>query len=140
MSRQYYEGASGIILVFDVTDRPSFDNLSQYWLPKISENADSNIELMLLGNKTDLINERCVSEEEANELLKTNPNLVKIAERRGEERKKEENYMMEDVVANSVYYEVSAKEQVEQVEKIFKQLLTNIILSDKLQPKILMEN
>jgi GTPase SAR1 family protein len=77
LSRDYYGGTNGIILVYDVTDRTSFDNLSKYWLPKISENADSNIELVLIGNKTDLINDRQVSEEEARHLLETDPNIKK---------------------------------------------------------------
>ena len=64
MADTYYSGCTGIILVYDVTDRKSFENLSQYWLPKISEKADSDIELVIVGNKTDLINERKVHEEE----------------------------------------------------------------------------
>jgi GTPase SAR1 family protein len=73
LTRQCYEGISGIILVFDVTNKSSFDNLSKYWLPKIIENSDTNIELALVGNKTDLINDRQVSSEQAEELLKTSP-------------------------------------------------------------------
>jgi len=46
------------MVVFDVTDESSLQNMNQYWLPKILENADENIELAIVGNKTDLINER----------------------------------------------------------------------------------
>ena len=59
----YYEGVTGIVLVFDLTDQNSFDNINKYWLPKIIENCDSNIELLLVGNKEDLINERAISKE-----------------------------------------------------------------------------
>jgi len=44
-------------------------------LPKIAEKADSNIELLIVGNKTDLINEREVQYEELKELVKTDPNI-----------------------------------------------------------------
>jgi GTPase SAR1 family protein len=48
-------------LVYDVTDKTSLDNIEKYWIPKIIENADEEIELAIIGNKTDLNNERQVS-------------------------------------------------------------------------------
>jgi GTPase SAR1 family protein len=44
------------MLVFDVTDDAALSNLDEYWLPKILENADPNVELAVVGNKTDLLN------------------------------------------------------------------------------------
>ena len=41
------------------------------------ENSDTNVELALVGNKTDLMNERMVAREQAEHLLKTNPDLQK---------------------------------------------------------------
>lgn len=52
------------MLVFDVTDVQTLENLNQYWLPKILENADENIELAIVGNKSDLINDRQVEKED----------------------------------------------------------------------------
>ena len=51
---------SGIILCFDVTDKSSFESLTEYWLPKIQENSDENTEVVLVGNKIDMINDRQV--------------------------------------------------------------------------------
>ena len=67
----YFQGTTGIILVYDVTDKNSFKNVSDIWLKKIYERADSNIELALIGNKTDLINNKVVFEDDAHKLLKT---------------------------------------------------------------------
>ena len=54
--------ANGIILVYDVSDRKSFDNIP-YWINKIKEIADPNVEILLLGNKNDLMNDnRLISE------------------------------------------------------------------------------
>ena len=69
LTRKYYEGCSGIILVFDVTDKSSFEGIQEYWLQKIIENSDTNCELALVGNKTDLINDRQVSAEDAQHFL-----------------------------------------------------------------------
>lgn len=99
---------AGIILVYDVTDRTSFDNLKKFWLPKIANSADANIELALIGNKTDLINERQVNASEANDLLKTEECLqAQKLNNQGSGSK----YQMEDLVNAYHYYEVSAKEQ-----------------------------
>ena len=51
-------------MVFDVTDPTSLENLNAYWIPKIIENADECIELVIVGNKTDLINVRSITEEQ----------------------------------------------------------------------------
>ena len=51
------------MVVFDVTDKDALTNLNQYWLPKILENADENIELALVANKIDLINERVIDKK-----------------------------------------------------------------------------
>lgn len=56
LALSYYKGAAGIILVYDVTDPISFQNIS-YWLGKIKENGDDQAEIILLGNKIDLIND-----------------------------------------------------------------------------------
>ena len=56
LTKAYYKGAAGIILVFDVTDPVSFNNL-QYWLNKIKKHADENVEIVLIGNKIDLVND-----------------------------------------------------------------------------------
>jgi GTPase SAR1 family protein len=48
-----------------VSDRSSFENLP-YWITKIRETADPNVEIIIIGNKSDLINDyRLVSDEEA---------------------------------------------------------------------------
>jgi len=47
---------------------------------------------------------------------------------------------MDDIVNHVEYYEISAKEQVSNVDKIFKSLLTNIIENQKLAERIDMKN
>ena len=63
LTKSYYKGAAGIILVFDVTDPVSFQNL-EYWLRKIKKHADENVEMVLIGNKIDLINDVVIQKEE----------------------------------------------------------------------------
>ncbi|XP_012369872.1 ras-related protein Rab-13 [Octodon degus] len=49
----YYRGAMGIILVYDITDEKSFENI-QTWMKSIRENASAGVERLLLGNKCDM--------------------------------------------------------------------------------------
>ncbi|KAI3978358.1 hypothetical protein MKX01_013156 [Papaver californicum] len=60
----YYRGAVGALLVYDTTKRQTFDNV-QRWLRELRDHADSNIVILLAGNKSDLKHLRAVNEEDA---------------------------------------------------------------------------
>nr|AAM08543.1 Putative Ras-related protein Rab [Oryza sativa Japonica Group] len=62
----YYRGALGALLVYDITKRQSFDHIPR-WLEELRGHADKNIVIMLVGNKSDLEDERAVSTEDAKE-------------------------------------------------------------------------
>ncbi|KAL9275770.1 Ras-related protein [Drosera capensis] len=63
----YYRGAVGALLVYDITKRQTFDNV-QRWLRELRDHADSNIVIMMAGNKADLKHLRAVSEEDGQAL------------------------------------------------------------------------
>ncbi|XP_032568835.1 ras-related protein Rab-13 isoform X1 [Chiroxiphia lanceolata] len=65
----YYRGAVGIILVYDITDEKSFENI-QNWMKSIKENASAGVERLLLGNKCDMEGRRKVRQEAAEKLAK----------------------------------------------------------------------
>ncbi|CAA0833590.1 Ras-related protein RABA2a [Striga hermonthica] len=60
----YYRGALGALLVYDVTKPTTFENVNR-WLKELRDHADSNIVIMLIGNKTDLKHLRAVATEDA---------------------------------------------------------------------------
>ncbi|KAH7672841.1 Small GTPase superfamily ARF/SAR type protein [Dioscorea alata] len=62
----YYRGAVGALLVYDITKRQTFDNV-QRWLRELRDHADSNIVIMMAGNKSDLKHLRSVQEDDAQE-------------------------------------------------------------------------
>ena len=59
----YYRGAVGALVVYDITKDVSFENVEK-WLAELKENATADITMMLVGNKTDLANQRLVSTEQ----------------------------------------------------------------------------
>ncbi|KAH7542383.1 hypothetical protein FEM48_Zijuj02G0067600 [Ziziphus jujuba var. spinosa] len=93
----YYRGAVGALLVYDITKRQTFDNV-QRWLRELRDHADSNIVIMMAGNKSDLSHLRAVSEDDGQAL----------AEREG-----------------LSFLETSALEAIN-IEKAFQTILTEI--------------
>jgi len=55
----YYRGAMGILLVYDVTDEQSFQNIRN-WIRNIEQHAADNVDKILVGNKCDMISEKVV--------------------------------------------------------------------------------
>ncbi|KAJ8482471.1 hypothetical protein ONZ45_g14932 [Pleurotus djamor] len=53
ITRSYYRGAAGCLLVYDVTSRKSFTN-ARAWLADVREHADPHLTCILVGNKVDL--------------------------------------------------------------------------------------
>jgi len=68
INEQYYQKADGILLVFDIADKLSFNKIKNYYIKTIKEKCKEDIPIVLLGNKTDLDHQREVSQEEAIDL------------------------------------------------------------------------
>ncbi|GJE88078.1 Rab GTPase family protein [Phanerochaete sordida] len=62
----YYRGAHGIIVVYDVTDNESYENVKG-WLTEIDRYASEGVHKLLLGNKSDLTERRVVEHDAAKE-------------------------------------------------------------------------
>lgn len=60
----YYRGAVGALLVYDIAKHSTYINVSR-WLKELRDHADSNIVVMLVGNKSDLKHLRAVPTDEA---------------------------------------------------------------------------
>ncbi|XP_062999736.1 ras-related protein Rab-26 [Elgaria multicarinata webbii] len=69
VTHAYYRDAHALLLLYDVTNRASFDNI-QAWLTEIHEYAKQDVVLMLLGNKVDSTQERVVKREDGEKLAK----------------------------------------------------------------------
>ncbi|KAI3378543.1 hypothetical protein SNEBB_003421 [Seison nebaliae] len=64
ITSSYYRGAQGIIIVYDVTDMETFNNVRQ-WLTEIDRYASENVLKLLVGNKSDLTDKKVVDYETA---------------------------------------------------------------------------
>ena len=69
LASAYYKVCNGIILVYDVSNRESFRKLD-HWMKEIRINSPTDAKIVLVGNKSDLVQEREVSTDEGREFAK----------------------------------------------------------------------
>uniref|UniRef100_A0AC34GQH8 Uncharacterized protein n=1 Tax=Panagrolaimus sp. ES5 TaxID=591445 RepID=A0AC34GQH8_9BILA len=89
ITTSYYRGAMGVMLVYDVTNPASFENVSK-WIGNIDEYAGEDVVRMLVANKCDMNDRRAISRERGEKLAidngviftetsaKTNINIDKV--------------------------------------------------------------
>lgn len=69
VTHAYYRDAHALLLLYDVTNKTSYDNI-RAWLSEIREHANEDVVIMLLGNKSDCGPERVVKREDGERLAK----------------------------------------------------------------------
>lgn len=73
LTSSYYRGAHGIVLVYDVSNRRSFENLKEIWMKEVDMYSTIDFAAkMVVANKIDLASERTVSTEEGARFAKEN--------------------------------------------------------------------
>ncbi|KAJ3436886.1 ras and ef-hand domain-containing protein [Anaeramoeba flamelloides] len=69
ITRNYYKGSQGILMVYDISNMDSFENVKN-WSKEVEDYSDLNLSKFLIGNKCDLEDERSVTTEMGEELGK----------------------------------------------------------------------
>ncbi|XP_021354786.1 ras-related protein Rab-26-like isoform X6 [Mizuhopecten yessoensis] len=69
VTHAYYRDAHALLLLYDVTNKASFDNI-RAWLGEINEYAQEDVVIMLLGNKSDSTADRVIRTEDGEKLAK----------------------------------------------------------------------
>ena len=64
ITKSYYRGAKGALVVYDITRNESFEN-TEKWIQELKSNGEPDLIITLIGNKCDLENDRKVTKEEA---------------------------------------------------------------------------
>ncbi len=69
ITKNYYKGAHGIILIYDVTSRKTFENIKN-WVSQIKEEVSNKVTIILVGNKIDDEPNRKVTTQEGENMAK----------------------------------------------------------------------
>lgn len=72
ITKLFYNDAAAVILVYDVTDTDSLEELKNYWLKQVRDQAPKNAVVAIVGNKNDLIEEIAVPDEEGKKFAQEN--------------------------------------------------------------------
>ncbi|XP_013117187.1 ras-related protein Rab-43 [Stomoxys calcitrans] len=86
ITQSYYRSANGIIIVYDITSRNSFANI-QKWIEEVRRYTTSDVMLIIVGNKSDLDNEREVEFEEAQQMCQYIPEVLFLLETSAKENR-----------------------------------------------------
>ena len=69
ITKNYYKGAHGIILIYDITNKKSFENVRN-WINQIKEEVSEKVSIILVGNKIDDEEHRVVLTEDGEKIAK----------------------------------------------------------------------
>jgi small GTP-binding protein len=85
IARQYYKGANGVLLIYDVCDRKSYERIG-FWMDELKQNNKiEQLYIILVGNKIDLEEKRVVTREEAEKYAEDNNiNYIEVSAKTGE--------------------------------------------------------
>ena len=71
ITKMFYKDANAVILVYDITQRNSFEELKNYWSKEVKELCSTNVIFAVAANKADLIEDEKITEEEGKEFANT---------------------------------------------------------------------
>ena len=70
VTKMFYKDANAALLVYDITNKYSFEELQKYWIGQVKESSPKDIILAIVANKSDLIEREQVDEATAREFAK----------------------------------------------------------------------
>ena len=98
ITSSYYRGANGILLLYNITNRESFDSLNS-WLTEIKKNANQNLSLILVGTNCDLENERKVTYKEGKDFARKNGiKFIEVSAKNNINVKEAFDILLEDIL------------------------------------------
>ena len=115
----YYKLADCCLLVYDITSKNSFEKVKSYYIEKIKEKCRKDTKVILLGNKTDLEEEREVTQDEGKDLANENGFIFM-------ESSCKDNYNVSDAFTTLVEMTNNEYNKLNQLHKI-----NSFVLKDK---------
>lgn len=100
ITSSYYKGAKGAIIVYDITNEDSFNNVES-WMNEVTKKGKKDMQFLLVGNKKDLINDRKVTEQKGIDKAKElNMNLFEASALEKTNVNEAFNYLVKEIYLN----------------------------------------
>ena len=100
ITSSYYKGAKGAIIVYDITNEDSFNNVES-WMNEVTKKGKTDMQFLLVGNKKDLINDRKVTEQKGIDKAKElNMNLFEASALEKTNVNEAFNYLVKEIYLN----------------------------------------
>ena len=107
ITKNYYKGAQGIALIYDITNQITFENVRK-WIDQIKEEVSEKVPIILVGNKIDIADRRVIKKEDGESMAKEYGLLFsECSAKTGENIDSTFNQLVEKTVEN--YSKVKAK-------------------------------
>ena len=98
ITSSYCRGANGILLLYNITNRESFDSLNS-WLTEIKKNANQNLSLILVGTNCDLEDKRKVTYKEGKDFARKNGiKFIEVSAKNNINVKEAFDILLEDIL------------------------------------------
>ena len=69
ITKSYYKNTCGVVIVFDLTNKESFNAIPE-WIDSIKQDADPSVEIILIGNKSDLESDYQITEDDIDNICR----------------------------------------------------------------------
>ena len=99
LTANYYRNADGIMLLFDLTQISTFNNL-QNWIESVQEKVQDQLPLVIVGNKTDFIEHQVTTDMIKNLSKKYEVEIFKTSAKNGDESGKPFIRLAEEIIEN----------------------------------------
>lgn len=128
ITKMYYKDASAAIIVYDITRRDTFEEIKNFWIDEVKENAPEGLLIFIVGNKSDYYEYEEVPKKEAEDFAKSIKSEFK------------ETSAKEGTGVEELFYEIGLKIlEPENFEKLLKQIQKDarrsIIITDAKEGK-----
>ena len=78
INKIFYQDAQVTLLVYDITQKETYDAIKNYWIQEVKDNAPEDVIVFIVGNKSDIYEKEAVNEEEARQYAKDINALYKL--------------------------------------------------------------
>ena len=119
ITASYYRGGNGVLVVYDITDRDSFENINN-WLIEIEKNANKNVFKILIGNKCDLEEKRKITYQEGKDFADSNGmKFIETSAKAATKVQEAFEILTNDIIVNANLNKGKAIEKKDKEKKVY---------------------